>query len=912
MKRILFIIYLITVVPYLSAVTVSTAAQLETAVENANNGGDTTIVVRAGTYTLSGALGVWANGLTVRGETGNRGDVKIYGQGMTGGVSHIFNVAGTAFTAKDMTIGRVSTHAIQIWGNNSSSDTVLSNLHIVDCYEQMVKISFDSSSSNRSSNGLMENCLLEYTAGVGPQWYIGGIDGHQTDNWTVRGNVFKHISSPSGDVAEHAVHFWSDSADTVVENNWIIDCDRGIGFGLGDRGHSGGIIRNNFIYHSSTDYGFADVAIGLENSSNTSVYNNTVYLANSYPNAIEYRWSGTSGGMIRNNLCNKSISSRNGGTATLSNNITNAQAGWFTGVSSGDLHLASEVASVVDQGISISGLTTDFDGDTRPQGSGIDIGADEYVDSSSSPKGTITLSRGGLTFGALTSGVTSGSESFTVSNTGEGALNWSISDNAGWLSCSPTSGSEYGRVTVSVNTSGLSAGSYGGTITVSASNATNSPQTIAVTLNCYNPGGDTAPFGSFDIPAAGSTVRSSIAVSGWALDDTGIGKVEIWRNPVSGETAGLKYIGRALQVEGARPDVESNYPDYPMNSKAGWGYMMLTNFLPNGGNGSYVIHVIATDLGGRSSTLDSRTITCDNANAVKPFGAIDTPAPGEVISGGSYRNWGWVLTPPPNTIPTGGSTIDVYVDGILQGHPVYNLYRSDIAGYFPGYNNSNGAIGYFDVNTLGHRNGVVQFYWTAQDDAGNADGIGSRYVTIDNAGGPPGAPTRGAPGGGSPWTPNYPSGRDLGMAVYDEGIASFNWPVRVVRGFEGREEARLYYPGENGEIELRTPLLRRLVIEVGDGFLGAYSESGGKIRALPVGSSFRADEGCFYWIPGPGFLGEYTLVFIKPGPGGLQKLEIKITIVPGTQENSKDSRKNENRIRDLIELEQLAGHTALP
>jgi hypothetical protein len=139
-----------------------------------------------------------------------------------------------------MTIGWVSNHAIQIHGEDNSSNTLISNLRIVDTYEQMVKISYNSSSSNSSKNGKMEYCLLEYSSGMGPQYYIGGIDGHQCKNWTVRNNVFKNIRSPSEDVAEHAIHFWSNSEDTLVENNVIINCDRGIGFGLGSSGHSGG------------------------------------------------------------------------------------------------------------------------------------------------------------------------------------------------------------------------------------------------------------------------------------------------------------------------------------------------------------------------------------------------------------------------------------------------------------------------------------------------------------------------------------------------------------------------------------------------------------------------------------------------------------------------------------------------
>ncbi|MCP4152187.1 MAG: hypothetical protein GY757_30895, partial [bacterium] len=103
----------------LGAVVVSTAGQLATAIESANNGGDTEIILTNGSYTLSSALGIWADNVIVRSQSGSRSSVIVRGQGMTGGVSHIFNVAGTNFTARDMTIGWVANHAIQIWGNNN-------------------------------------------------------------------------------------------------------------------------------------------------------------------------------------------------------------------------------------------------------------------------------------------------------------------------------------------------------------------------------------------------------------------------------------------------------------------------------------------------------------------------------------------------------------------------------------------------------------------------------------------------------------------------------------------------------------------------------------------------------------------------------------------------------------------------
>ena len=49
-----------------------------------------------------------------------------------------------------------------------------------------------------------------------------------------------------------------------------------------------------------------------------------------------------------------------------------------------------------------------------------------------------------------------------------------------------------------------------------------------------------------------------------------------------------------------------------------------------------------------------------------------------------------------------------------EGHPVYNNNRSDIATLFPGYANSNGAIGYYMLNTTSLANGTHTIAWTVQ------------------------------------------------------------------------------------------------------------------------------------------------------------------------------------------------------
>jgi hypothetical protein len=250
------------------------------------------------------------------------------------------------------------------------------------------------------------------------------------------------------------------------------------------------------------------------------------------------------------------------------------------------------------------------------------------------------------------------------------------------------------------------------------------------------------PFGSFDTPTNNSTgVAGSIAVTGWALDSVGVTKVDIWREPNQGEatqTNGLVYIGDAVFVAGARPDVATAYPSYPNSTRAGWGYLMLTNFLPssNGtagtGNGTYRLHAIAHNQSGGTTDLGTRTITCDNAHAAKPFGAIDTPAQGETISGSAYVNFGWALTPQPGAIPTNGSTIQVYIDGAAVGTVTYNNARSDIDTLFPGYANTGGAVGYRTIDTTKLSNGMHSLAWSVTDNLGRTDGIGSRYFFVLN------------------------------------------------------------------------------------------------------------------------------------------------------------------------------------
>jgi hypothetical protein len=391
MKYILICLGLLIVAPSIpmfalaASVTVRNAAELQNAVSRANSsGGNMTILLRDGTYTLAATQYINVPNVTVAGLSGNRNAVIIQGDAMSESavVKSVFRVAGSNFTVRSVTMQTVGWHVIQIAGEQDADNPVFSNCVFRDAYQQLLKISYDSSKPNiTSDNGLVENCLFEYAAGIGPQYYIGGIDAHGSKNWIIRGNTFKNIISPSRGVAEHAIHIWdAPSANNLVEKNLIINCDRGIGFGLGNRGSSGGIIRNNMIYHAAGHGSYADVAIGIETCPNVQIYNNTIFMEHSYPNAIEYRFNATANVIIANNIANKKIQARDGASGALSKNVTNAVRSWFVNAGNGDLHLAFAVSGIVNAGQAISGLTDDFDGRSRPAGAGIDIGADEYSD----------------------------------------------------------------------------------------------------------------------------------------------------------------------------------------------------------------------------------------------------------------------------------------------------------------------------------------------------------------------------------------------------------------------------------------------------------------------------------------------------------------------------------------------------
>lgn len=364
------------------AVSVSTVDQLQQAVSRLAS--DTTIVIQPGTYRLTGTLYVRGNlrNVAIRGASNNRDDVVIVGGGMrsaSGSVPFGIWTGGgiDGVTIANLTIRDVSEHAVIL--NPGTRRPHLYNLRLLDIGDQFIKGNPDSAGIG-VADGILEHSVVEYTT-TAPDSYSNGIDIHGGHNWIVRRNTFRNITSPPGQpLMGPAILFWNRSGNTLTEGNVLINCARGISYGLSDRpgveDHTGGIIRNNIVFRSATQQG--DVGIHVADSPDTQILNNTVVLSGTYPFAIEYRYPSSTRLVLANNLVDGTLQLRDGATATVRNNVTTITAAMFVDAANGDLHLAAGAATAINAGSTEANVTDDIDSRPRPVGAAHDVGADEF------------------------------------------------------------------------------------------------------------------------------------------------------------------------------------------------------------------------------------------------------------------------------------------------------------------------------------------------------------------------------------------------------------------------------------------------------------------------------------------------------------------------------------------------------
>ena len=160
------------------------------------------------------------------------------------------------------------------------------------------------------------------------------------------------------------------------------------------------------------------------------------------------------------------------------------------------------------------------------------MGSVSYIALEEEPP-TIAFSPSSLSFSTPKSS-NPANKTLSIWNSSSGTLDWSVSDDATWLSLNPTSGSSTAEVisiTLLVSTSGMDTGSYSATITISAPGATNTPQTVPVNLRIFMrpstdsiSGKDTTPPIISDVKA--STITTSSVIITWTTNERSDSQLE--------------------------------------------------------------------------------------------------------------------------------------------------------------------------------------------------------------------------------------------------------------------------------------------------------------------------------------------------------------------------------------------------
>jgi hypothetical protein len=494
------------------------------------------------------------------------------------------------------------------------------------------------------------------------------------------------------------------------------------------------------------------------------------------------------------------------------------------------------------------------------------------LDGTYTPLPRIVLNRPTLNFGVAALNKMTGPQTVRVTVVGAGSPCWTV-DNTGpsqGFIVTNGSGCGNGSFTVALKNQNYFAVGTGETTlrvrnTSAANTFDNSPQYVHAWIRISSVGA--APTGVIDTPAGGAAVSGSVAVTGWVVDDVDVMSVAVYRSPIAGEGTSDVFIGNAVRVDDARPDIEAVFPNSPFNYRTGWGYLMLTNFLPNGGNGTFLLKVFATDREGNRKLLGTRTIIGQNATANGPFGAIDTPDQGETVSG-TIANFGWVLARNPALASPGSTafaTVTVVIDGVGVGTPAGWTTRADLTTLFPAANYAgvNKALGVFGFDTTLYANGVHTIAWGVTADNGLSDGIGSRYFNVVNGAGSLRA--AGQSPDVMPAPASITAGRDLGRRVVDVAALDSRTAIAAGNSYGYHPASLRIEPDASGRRTVFGHQIERVVIDASSANASsyeAYAVVKGELRPLPAGASFDPRRGVLYWQPGVGYAGDYDFAIV--------------------------------------------------
>ncbi len=231
---------------------------------------------------------------------------------------------------------------------------------------------------------------------------------------------------------------------------------------------------------------------------------------------------------------------------------------------------------------------------------------------------------------------------------------------------------------------------------------------------------------------------------------------------------------------------------------------------------------------------------------------------------GLLNNQGWVLAQPGRSIPFDGSTIRLFIDGVERPNVAgYGFARPDVAALFPfpTYPNANGPAAQFTLDTTQFADGMRTMVWVASDDQDAIQGIGSRYIHINNGSASQVMAPIAAEARSAATVQKIPQSTAL---LWERlGLDEGSWSLRFAGGVTHEiRQAR----GERVEVALDTWWWSE-----GCGPYAAYLMTGDVAGPLPPGASLDGEQGLFRWLPPIEFSGAYEFAFVRKSCSGSEE-----------------------------------------
>jgi Viral BACON domain/Fibronectin type III domain len=178
----------------------------------------------------------------------------------------------------------------------------------------------------------------------------------------------------------------------------------------------------------------------------------------------------------------------------------------------------------------------------------------------------LNVSPTAMTFQAVQGGTNPPSQTVNVSKMNNRQTNWTVTDNATWVTVSPEVGTitSTAQFAVAVNTAGLAAGTYTATVTIKVVKGGSASVPVTLTV------------------APGATTSSSTTTT---VTSTSTGATLTWNPVTSTDLAGYKvYMGTASGVYGTSINV-GNVTSYMINNLTlgTTYYFVVTGYNTSGG-----------------------------------------------------------------------------------------------------------------------------------------------------------------------------------------------------------------------------------------------------------------------------------------------------------------------------------------